>query len=227
MLTFRGGSAGSEFAAKSMAEYLVSEAGNIAGYYGAMSGSLRTDIDPALADKLMIDPDRPISAEELRHVLAGRAADGNAISGRERQNTTTKKARIAYYDLTFSAPKSFSVAWALGSDGERVILDRCHVEAVSKAMAYVETQIGHARRGKGGKHGTEAGTIAWIKFEDYSSRPTVPIASGMDTIIAPVGENGDMQRHTHVIVPNLVQVRDGHVGSIHWKSSKGLGGRVH
>lgn len=226
MLTFRAGSAGSEFAARAMAEYMTSEAGHISGYYGEKSGMLRADVDPVLAERLMIDPDRPISAEELHHVLAGRAADGNAIEGRARQGPTAKKARIAYYDLTFSAPKSFSVAWALGSDDERAALDRCHIDAVSNAMAYIETQIGHARRGKGGKYGTEAGTIAWLKFEDYSARPSVAIASGSDTILAHVGENGDMQRHTHVIVPNIVQARD-HVGSINWKSSKGLGGRVH
>ena len=56
--------------------------------------------------------------EELAQVLEGRTADGETLSVQKAKRAVqhravleTSKSRIGYIDLTFSAPKSVSIAW--------------------------------------------------------------------------------------------------------------------
>jgi hypothetical protein len=42
-------------------------------------------------------------------------------------------------------------------------------------MAYAETQLGVARRCRGGGEGVETGDLGWISFQHYTARPAVDI----------------------------------------------------
>lgn len=241
MLTFRKGAAGSAFIGKVMAEYVLKDAevsgmqAKMASYYGKTgehdfaTGMARADTDPRLAQLLGIDTRKPIEAAALAHLMTGLAADGKEIEGRSTQGVTEKKTRIAYIDLTFSAPKSFSVAMALARNhAERAILDRAHREAVEETLRFVADEVGLARRGKGGSKGAEVGNVTWFTFDHYSVRPTTKTAvvdNGVgDTVLQQVPVAGDPGRHTHAILPNVVLTQDGHVGGLYWKKTQG---RVH
>ncbi|UEM08137.1 relaxase domain-containing protein (plasmid) [Skermanella rosea] len=174
---------------------------------------------------------RSIKAAEYANILDGRRADGSALDPDDwRQRVTTSKPRIGYIDLCFSADKSVSLAWAFApTEAERNMIAQAHRDAVDSAMRYIETEIGRARKGDGGKHGAEPGHIGWVTFDHYSSRPTVAIARDdrgaltLSDSMAPdtpytelvtLKVAGDPNLHTHVATPNLVVTDTGRVGGL-------------
>lgn len=164
-------------------------------------------------------------------LLAGGRADGSEVDlAAYGRSVTASKVRIGYIDLCFSADKSLSVAWAFApTEAERNIIAQAHRDAVDSAVRYVAAEIGHARRGKAGKDGTEPGHVAWITFDHYASRPTVAVARTDEhgrpyTELLTVKAAGDPQLHTHVAVPNVVLTDTGRVGAMDLDV---LEGRVH
>lgn len=177
-----------------------------------------------------------LTAEERRHILAGLAAGGRELSDRQyKVALESSKSRIGYIDLTFSAPKSVSIAWAFApTSAERAIIHQAHNDAIDSVMHAVEQQIGRASMGRSARHGYESGVIGWVSFDHYASRPTVEVVHA-DEFGQPVTElhrltgtkgrvPGDMQVHTHVVVPNIVETPSGRVGSLDFAE---LEGRIH
>lgn len=157
---------------------------------------------------------------ERQHLLRGDMADGTPVSHHDYvRRVDSSKARVGYVDLTFSAPKSFSVAWALEpTEAGRAILDQAFNDAVNATLAHVETELGQARQGKGGNSGYTQGALTWIEFDHYASRPTVAVvkrdAEGRAyTERMTVKDGGllpaDPQRHKHCLIPNVVLAPDG------------------
>ncbi len=177
-----------------------------------------------------------ISDEERAHILAGRLADGRELSDRSYMAALeVSKARIGYIDLTFSAPKSLSVAWAFApTDAERAMMHQAHTDAIESVLHIIEKQIGRARKGDGGKDGYEAGSVGWVSFDHYAARPTVPVitrdeagneATELFSLTGTGGRvPGDMQVHTHVAMFNVVQTASGRVGGLDLAQ---LEGRIH
>ncbi|MDQ2801592.1 MAG: relaxase domain-containing protein, partial [Pseudomonadota bacterium] len=166
-----------------------------------------------------------------RNLLAGCRADGSDIELRAyAAGVTASKARIGYVDLTFSADKSLSVAWAFApTEAERNILAQVHRDAVGSAMEYIAAEMGQVRKGKAGKHGTEPGHIGWLMFDHCTSRPTVEIARAdaqgrAYTELLTLKAAGDPQLHTHVAVPNVVLTGVGRVSAMDLDK---LQGRIH
>jgi conjugative relaxase-like TrwC/TraI family protein len=89
------------------------------------------------------------------------------------------------FDLTFSAPKSVSVLWALSDDRTRGRVRECHERAVDAALGYMEREAAAVRRGAGGRESLRAGGLVGAAFRHRTSRA------------------GDPQLHTHVLVANL------------------------
>ena len=169
---------------------------------------------------------RDLTDAERENILSGRGADGRVLSVRQYQKRLdTSKARIGYVDLTFSAPKSVSVAWAFApTDAERAIIRQAHRDAIDSVMQEIERLIGRARKGQGGRHGWDPGFIGWVSFDHYAARPTVEVIR-----TASDGERytelytlkaggariaGDMQLHTHTAVFNVVLTEVGRVGGL-------------
>ena len=143
--------------------------------------------------------------------------------------------RIGYIDLTFSAPKSLSIAWAFApTKAERAMLHQAHRDAIDSVMAAIEQEIGRASVGDAAKLGYEAGSIGWVSFDHYAARPTVEIVrddeqglpvTELHTLTGTKGRApGDMQMHTHVAVFNIVETPSGRVGSLDLAQ---LEGRIH
>lgn len=107
MLTYRTGAASAPSAAMRMAAHLLQPTvpvpqAKLAAYYqcistagagdleayGATIPQIRPDIDPRLTALLRISRDRPLSAQEIAHLLAGKRADGKSIAGKQVQAET-------------------------------------------------------------------------------------------------------------------------------------------
>ncbi|MCU4161649.1 relaxase domain-containing protein [Acidiphilium sp. AL] len=180
--------------------------------------------------------DKTLTTEQRAHILSGRDADGREVSARQYQTIfEAAKMRIGYIDLTFSAPKSLSIAWAFApTKAERAMLHQAHRDAIDSVMAAIEREIGRASIGDAAKRGYEAGSIGWVSFDHYAARPTVeivredaqgPSVTELHTLTGAQGRApGDMQMHTHVAVFNIVETPSGRVGSLDLAL---LEGRIH
>ena len=180
--------------------------------------------------------EKTLSPEGRENILSGRMADGRPMSDREyRVVLETSKSRIGYIDLTFSAPKSVSIAWAFApTTAERAIIHQAHKDAIDSVMLVIERQIGRASKGRSARHGYEAGVIGWVSFDHYAARPTVEVirtdelgeqVTELHRLTSTKGRvPGDMQVHTHVAVPNIVETPSGRVGSLDLAE---LEGRIH
>jgi conjugative relaxase-like TrwC/TraI family protein len=107
---------------------------------------------------------------------------------------------VCGFDLTFSAPKSASVLFALGGeDVARRVVD-VHREAVESAIRYVERHAVSATR----RHGPAREVVA-----------TTSLIGGLFTHA--VNRNLDPHLHSHVVVANLVHGVDGRWSACDWR----------
>jgi conjugative relaxase-like TrwC/TraI family protein len=88
------------------------------------------------------------------------------------------------FDLTFSAPKSVSLLWALGGSPLGAEVKQAHAAAVESALGYMQREACWTRRGKGGREFLRGEGFLAAGYVHRSSRA------------------GDPQLHTHVLVAN-------------------------
>lgn len=114
----------------------------------------------------------PITTQPL-----GRAASASSVAG---------------FDLTFSVPKSVSVAWALADPATRRLIEAAHHQALLEVISYGELQVFASRTGRNGINREPVRGVVAAGFDHWDSRA------------------GDPQLHTHVVVLNRAQaVSDG------------------
>jgi conjugative relaxase-like TrwC/TraI family protein len=86
-----------------------------------------------------------VSGEDLRAVLAGlNPGTGESPKG---ERLRVWKNRVPGFDLTFSAPKSMSVVYALGDPLVRAAVVDAHNTAVAEALGWLEREACWVRRG--------------------------------------------------------------------------------
>jgi conjugative relaxase-like TrwC/TraI family protein len=95
------------------------------------------------------------------------------------------------FDLTFSAPKSVSLTWALGGPEAAAEVAEAHSEAVEAALDYMQREACWTRRGAGGSQFVQGNGYLAAGYLHRSSR------------------NGDPQLHTHVLIANATKGPDG------------------
>nr|WP_267884913.1 MobF family relaxase [Jiangella alkaliphila] len=115
---------------------------------------------------------------------------------RVRDLTAEEKARpaprtVAGYDYTFSVPKSVSVLWAFADIGTQALIMQAHHAAVADVIELLERDVAMTRTGSGGVAQVETRGVVATAFDHYDSR------------------SADPQLHTHVVIANRVQGRDG------------------
>ena len=91
---------------------------------------------------------------------------------------------VAGFDLTFSPPKSVSVAWALADPDTKEQIYRCHRRAIDVVLAYAEREVFHSRSGTHGVVQEDIDGVVATAFTHFDSRA------------------GDPQLHDHVVVAN-------------------------
>jgi conjugative relaxase-like TrwC/TraI family protein len=139
----------------------------------------------------------PVTGEQL-----GRAPRGPHMVLVDRHGEVRKApASVAGFDLTFSVPKSVSVAWALADEPTRARIHTAHRRAIEAVIAYGEAQVFATRTGHAGSVSEDVRGVVGTAFDHWDSR------------------SGDPQLHTHVVVLNRVQsVADGRWRSLDSKA---------
>ncbi len=94
---------------------------------------------------------------------------------------------VAALDLTFSAPKSVSVLFAVADDDLSAALRDAHEWAVDQAISYLEREACFTRRGHAGSERVRGDGFVAAAYRHRMSRA------------------GDPQLHTHVVVANLTR----------------------
>ena len=126
-----------------------------------------------------------IDETQLRAALDGRhPASGHRLR--------SERATVLGFDLTFSAPKSVSVVFALGGEEVARHVVAAHREGVQGALRYVESHALSASRGSG---------------EQREIVPTTGLVGASFT--HGVNRNLDPHLHTHVVMANMVHGLDG------------------
>lgn len=244
MMTLNLGAASGLAAGKAMAVYLLEQSAteqplNAANYYGQDAGAvLQQGIDPELADALGLEPNQAITTETLANLLSGRRADGDLLPGQHQHKQVetygegaTERHRVAYLDLTLSAPKHLSIAWAFAEgEGERDALLQAHRTARDETLRYVEQQAIRGRLGDGGKDGFEPGKMATIVVDHFTARPTVetvrtdPVTGEVYTELHNAKVAGDPAVHSHCLIPNLIKTESGRFVAL---DTGAFHGRIH
>lgn len=134
-----------------------------------------------------------VDSDDLRAVLAGESpGGGEPLVGRRGGR------RAPGWDLTFSAPKSVSVLYALGGADMASEVTDAHQVAVSEALSYLERYATVSRRrGEGGIEQVAGEGLVVAAFQHRTSRA------------------GDPQLHTHALVANVVRHSGGRWGAVH------------
>lgn len=97
---------------------------------------------------------------------------------------------VAAIDLTFSAPKSVSVLFAIADDETSAALVGAHERAVDEALSYLEREACWTRRGHGGAERVRGDGFVAASYRHRMSRA------------------GDPQLHTHVVVANMTRAQE-------------------
>ncbi|MCX6973163.1 MAG: relaxase domain-containing protein, partial [Verrucomicrobia bacterium] len=169
---------GSQAAAEYYAKY-AQEKGEAQGYWIDNSGQL-------VAGAAHVDP------QAMLYMLKGYSPDGKAALC---QNPGED--HHPGWDLTFSPPKSVSIAWSNASDDLRIDIELAHREAVARALGFINDEATCVRVGKGGA-GVEQARMVAALFQHSSNRAEEP------------------QLHTHAIVFNVAQTKsDGKWRTLH------------
>jgi conjugative relaxase-like TrwC/TraI family protein len=124
-----------------------------------------------------------VEADSLRTVIDGNhPLTGQPLLGGLRARS------VKAFDLTFSAPKSVSLLWALGSEPIADTVIAAHRDAVGVALGFLEEHAATARLQMDGVR-RHVPTQGWLVagFVHRTSR------------------EGDPQLHTHCLVPNVVR----------------------
>jgi conjugative relaxase-like TrwC/TraI family protein len=129
-----------------------------------------------------------VGADELTAMLTGRHPATGAPLGLRH---VAGRGPVPGFDLTFSAPKSVSLTWALGGEGAGAEVAAAHKASVAAALSYMERQACWTRRGHGGREFVRGNGFIAAAYLHRSSRA------------------GDPQIHTHVLVANATKGPDG------------------
>lgn len=104
------------------------------------------------------------------------------------------------WDITFSAPKSVSVAWARADQHLKKQIQLAQEKAVRSTVKLLEQEVAITRRGKNGSEREPAIGLIASMFEHATSRAQDP------------------QLHTHCLIANVAPREDGTWGTLESKS---------
>jgi conjugative relaxase-like TrwC/TraI family protein len=137
-----------------------------------------------------------VGSDQFNALLEGR--DPRAPERRLRAGVSDLQ--VVALDLTFSAPKSVSVLFAVAPPEVVSALADCHEQAVRAALGWLDAEAVFVRRGQGGQRFEHASGLIAAAYRHRMSRALDP------------------QLHTHVVAANLARGRDGRFTALHHPS---------
>jgi conjugative relaxase-like TrwC/TraI family protein len=149
--------------------------------------------DPETLARLGIDPAAPVAGADFIALMEGR----HPGTGAWLRRAGADGSRGGGIDVTFSAPKSVSVVWALGDPWQREQIEAAHENAVERSMGYLRERVGVVRR----RYGAEVVEEPAKDVIATAYRHTT--ARGVSGAEAP-----DPQLHTHVVITGAVRGDD-------------------
>lgn len=183
---------------------------NTASQEAKMEGYYQNDHDPAGVwqgaglQELGLRAGATVTDEAFAYVTRGYSPSGGNLGV---QGSGDK--HRAGWDLTFSAPKSVSVAAAAGDAVMQAKIIKAHNSAVTKSLQFIEEKAAFGRRGKSGAEHEKLSGLAFASYQHLDSRESDP------------------QLHTHALLMNLAGRDDGSFGGIEskylfeWKHAAG------
>ncbi|MGE5527040.1 MAG: MobF family relaxase, partial [Methanosarcina sp.] len=163
--------------------YLEKVAEGAEDYYSG-EGEAQGDWMGDAADDLGLSGE--VGPDQLVGMLTGRdPATGEPLGLRQVEGA------IPGFDLTFSAPKSVSLTWALAGPPVGAEVKEAHAAAVKAALDYLQETACWTRRGAGGHEFVQGNGFLAAGYVHRSSRA------------------GDPQLHTHALVANATKGPDG------------------
>jgi conjugative relaxase-like TrwC/TraI family protein len=148
-------------------------------------------------ERLGLEAGEAVRAEQLVALMEGR----HPVSGEWIRQAGADGRRAGGIDLTFSAPKSVSAVWALGSEQQRAGVELAHGRAVSRALEHLRGEVAVVREGAGGRVLSPAHDVLAAEFRHTTARGVAG------------GEAPDPQIHSHVVVTGVVR-RDGQFAAV-------------
>lgn len=131
---------------------------------------------------------------------AGVDSDGGSLLS----STGDVTKRVAGLDLTLSAPKSVSIAYALADDNTRQAIEASQQRAAEATIAFLNRHATYCRRGKNGLRLERASTTV-ASFQHCDARP---VAHADGKVFS------DPNLHTHNVILNCAVRADGTIGAL-------------
>lgn len=119
-------------------------------------------------------------------------------------NTGDVTRRVAGIDLTLSAPKSVSIAFALADENTRRAIEIAQQRAAEATIRFLDRHATYCRRGKGGLR-LERASLTTASFQHSEARP---VAHDDGKVFA------DVNLHTHNVILNCALRADGTIGAL-------------
>jgi|CZKG01.1.fsa_nt_gi conjugative relaxase-like TrwC/TraI family protein len=148
-------------------------------------------------ERLGLEAGEAVRAEQLVRLMEGR----HPGTGEFIRRAGADGRRAGGIDLTFSAPKSVSAVWAIGSEEQRAGIEVAHGRAISRALEHLRGEVAVVREGAGGRVLSTAHDVRAAEFRHSTARG---VAGGG----AP-----DPQIHSHVVVTGVVR-QDGEFAAV-------------
>ncbi len=150
----------------------------------------------------------PVNPDVLRNLFAGKSPDGQEQLVRPGHN----QKRQGGWDLTFSAPKSVALLWALGTPEQRAAVEAAHRKAVEKALKEIEADAG------------------WTRIACANGKEFVKVKLTFAGFSHGTTRESDPDLHTHCLLVNLGIRPDGSAGFVYTREvfrMKMLGGLIY
>ncbi|HEV7400373.1 MAG TPA: MobF family relaxase [Solirubrobacterales bacterium] len=168
--------------------YLEKVAEGAEDYYsgeGEEAGQWLGDAAAELGLSGEIEPDQLVAMLTGMNPATGEPLGLRAVAG---------NGAVPGFDLTFSAPKSVSLTWALGGPKAADEVKAAHQRSVEVALGYMQREACWTRRGT-----DSAGERVFLQGNGF-------LAAGY---LHRSSRNGDPQLHTHVLIANATKGPDG------------------
>jgi conjugative relaxase-like TrwC/TraI family protein len=145
-----------------------------------------------------------VQKQQFKVLLEGYSGEGQQLRAKKKNTQGQNRAAL---DMTFSAPKSVSLAALVGGDRR---LEEAHRTAVNRTLELVQSRYAQTRvRINGDRQSITTGKLIVAQYHHDTSREKEP------------------QLHTHCVVINTTQLENGKWQSLHadsiWRHSKLIG----